>query len=258
MTQQIQLPDCAQQLLNFLYPTVDWTRVRFYSGLPWFVSMFSKDTDGITLPDAVGVSDYCIYLGDKTNFCGDGIKTLVHEAFHIAQFMSLSNGYGPGFYRPGFIAYMACYIAHGCHYNRNPFEIEAYAQENAFHTCQTVDVCDCSTGTPIFNPKALEVLYACNPKLIDRSPHVPVCESPWNWAGWLAILLMLILTPLAFLAQIFNLFQCRRVSAMRRECLKWGTEMRRECTQWADNGYSACNQWADEGQDACNQWADES
>jgi hypothetical protein len=257
MATQIQLPDCALNLLEFLYPTVDWSRVRFYSGLPWFVSLFSPQTTGITLPDTVGVSDYCVYLGANTDFCGAGIDTLVHEAFHVAQFMSLSNGYGPGLFRPGFIAYMTCFFAHGSVYMDNPFEIDAYAQEYAFQACQTVDVCDCTSGTPVFDPQSLKVLEACNPKLVDREPYAPACESPWNWAGWLSFILVLLLTPLAFLAQIFNLFHCRRVSAMRSECVQWGREIRRECTQWADEGYNTCTQWADEGYNACNQWADE-
>jgi hypothetical protein len=257
VAQQIQLPDCAQKLLDFLYPTVDWTRVRFYSGLPWYVSLFSPNTTGITLPDTVGVSDYCVYLGTATDFCGTGIDTLVHEAFHVAQFMSVSNGYGPGLFRPGFIAYLNCFFANGSVYKNNPFEVQAYAQENAFHACQSIDVCDCSSGSPVFDPAALKALEACNPKLIDREPFAPHCESTLGWAEIVAVLLAMLLTPLAFLAQIFNLFNCRRVSAMRQECVQWAREIRRECAEWADEGYSKCTQWADEGYSKCTKWKDE-
>lgn len=77
MAQPIDIPDCVKELLAFLYPTVDWSRVTFYSGLPWWVA---SGTSAITIPDPIGVLGYRVYLGDNTNFCDDAtINTIVHE-----------------------------------------------------------------------------------------------------------------------------------------------------------------------------------
>ncbi len=252
----IQLPDCAKELLAFLYPAVDWSRVAFFSGLPWYAQLFSPNTDAITLPDPIGGSAYRIYLGSNTDFClSSTLETLVHEAFHIQQFMSIAGGYGAGFFRPGFIGYLICFMQHGFKYDDNPYEIDAYAQESAFRQCNTVPVCDCSTGGPVFNPAGLDVLKSCNPKLIIERGSAPSCGS-W-WSAPLGVILAIILAVLGFLGHLLDRANCTLLKMQQRQCSKWGATTRTECQQWADQGYSQCTTWADEGYSQCTTWADE-
>lgn len=262
MATPIALPDCATNLLTKLYPTIDWSRVIFLSGLPFWVS---SGTTAITLPDPIDPWRFRIYLGSQTDFCDPSdMATLVHEAFHVAQFMSVANGYGLGFFRPAFIAYIACHFAHG--YDDNPFEVGAYEQESRFRACYKKNaVCDCSTGAPLFSDKALEGLVACNGELVIAKPRAPYCETPW-WL--LAVPLVALIAIIVFIVHWFDQVHCHLIKEQFKKCVKWGQTAQKtcqqwglqtiqECVQWADQSYQRCDQWADEGYNTCSQWADQ-
>lgn len=266
MSTPITLPDCAQKLIERLYPTVDWNRVTFLKGLPWWQFIGSA----ITLPDPLDPWRFRVYLGNDTDFCSsvppapEALSTLVHEAYHIAQFMSVAGGYGIGFLRPGFVAYFACHFAYGS-YEKNPFEVIAKEQERErFKPCYLHSkVCNCATGGPVFDAAALDDLVACNPELVVERPVAPRCRA---WQP-LAYLLIGLFASFGIFAHLFDRVQCKWLKQVSQECRKWGQETRAECvqwaetsseqcTQWADQGYEQCNDWADEGYETCGQWAD--
>lgn len=262
MATPITLPQCAQELLDRLYPTVDWSRVIFLSGLPWWTT---SGTAAITLPDPIDAWRFRVYLGDDTDFCDPNtLTTLVHEAMHVAQFMAAGGGIGLGFYRPGFIAYFACHFAHG--YDNNPFEVQADEQDKKFRHCYGANrVCDCSGGEPTFDPAALEGLVACDETLVKREVRTPFCPTLW-W--FLALPLVLIIAILGFIGHIFDQVHCHLLRQQFDKCIAWGTLKRAQCNAWAtqafqqcsvweDQGYAACSQWVDEGYSTCSEWADE-
>jgi hypothetical protein len=261
MSTPISLPTCAQNLLDRIYPTVDWSRVIFLSGLPYWAS---SATVAITLPDPIDPWRFRVYLGAQTDFCDpDTLASLVHEGHHVAQFMSIANGYGFGFFRPAFIAYFACWMAHG--YDDNPFEVAAYDYEKRFAACYKKNrVCDCSSGAPVFNPDALKGLVACDETLVVREIRAPLCRGLW-WL--LAFPFVFLLAIIAFLGHLFDGVHCVLIKQQFDKCLKqgliswqecalWGQTTFQQCTQWADQGYNQCNEWADEGYNQCSEWAD--
>lgn len=270
MAQPIDLPDCAKRLLQFLYPTVDWSRVTFFSGLPYWAS---SDTTGITIPDPLGLSGFNVYLGKYTDFCDDdAISQLVHESFHIQQFMGIGLGYGVGWMRPSFYKYFVCFLsgldfrhhtiseaisniseAISNAYYDNPFEVAAYAQEAAFRNCYSVKACDCTTGKPVFNPAALDNLKTCNESLIVTKPIVPHCGRWWVYV--FALLLAPFVALIGFLMNLNELLDCEYLKVKSQQCAQWGKNVRRECSQWADHGYHQCNKWADEGYSVCGKWS---
>ncbi len=255
MATPIEIPDCAKKLLQFLYPTADWSRVTFFSGLPSWVTLFSPNTSAITLPDPLGLWGYRVYLGGNTDFCSYAtLNTLVHECFHVQQFTGIGGGYGAGLLRPGLFKYIVCFFASECDYENNPYEIAAVAQETAFAACHKITVCDCATGEPVFNPAALDAIKACNDNLIVREPRVPECGT-W-WAFLLALIVVPILAVLAFIVHLIDLLDCTYLQVQSQQCRDWGTATRQECSAWADHGYAQCTQWTDEGYSACSQWAD--
>jgi hypothetical protein len=262
MATVIVLPDCALRLLERLYPTVDWNRVTFLSGLPFWVS---SATSAITLPDPIDAWRFRIYLGSNTDFCqASDMATLVHEAMHIAQFMSVGNGYGPGFFRPAFIGYFACHFAHG--YDANPYELQADEQEDRFNACYGKNpVCDCLTGTPVFDDAALAGLVACDERLVIRSPRAPMCPGLW-WL--LALPVVATLALLVFIVHWFDRVRCTLIRKQFTNCIQWGQTAQttcqqwgqqtvEKCLQWADQSYERCDKWADEGYNQCSEWADQ-
>lgn len=262
MANVITLPDCAMRLLERLYPTVDWTRVIFLSGLPFWAS---SATSAITLPDPSNGWGFRIYLGDNTDFCDpDDMATLVHEGMHIAQFMSVGGGYGLGFFRPAFIGYFACLFAHG--YDNNPYELQAYEQDERFSGCNSLNkVCDCSSGEPVFNEAALHGLVKCNEGLVIASPKAPMCAG----LGWLlALPLTALIAVLVYIVHFFDRVRCVTLKQSYRACMKWaqtsqktcqqwGFQVIQQCLEWADQGYERCDQWADEGYSTCDKWEDQ-
>jgi hypothetical protein len=118
------------ELLENLYPGVQWERVEFYEGLPWFTAFIAPFVTAQALPHFYSFGKYKIYLLRFDESRAQCLADIVHEAFHVFQAMQFMNGYGIGFLRGLMIYYNALFLRFG--YRMNPFEIPAYDQEFRF------------------------------------------------------------------------------------------------------------------------------
>lgn len=118
------------QLLYDIYPQVNWSRVDFYEGLPWFTPLVAPYVTAQALPDFYSFGRFRIYLKKFDEDRAQCISDIVHEAFHVLQGMHFAKGYGFGFFRIWMVYYIAFFTKYG--YRNNPFEIPAYDQEYRF------------------------------------------------------------------------------------------------------------------------------
>jgi len=117
-------------VLRELYPNVNWKRVDFYEGLPWFTPLVAPYVTCQALPRFYSFGGFRIYLKKFDESRAQCVADIVHEAFHVMQGMHFNNGYGLGFFRGWMVYYIAFFGKHG--YRQNPFEIPAYDQEFRF------------------------------------------------------------------------------------------------------------------------------
>lgn len=129
LKKQIPLPSTIK-LLKDLYPAVDWNRVDFYEGLPWFTPLIAPYVTAQALPQFYSFSRYRIYLKIFDESRAQCLADIVHEGYHVMQAMHFWNGYGLGFFRGLMVYYNALFLKYG--YRSNPFEITAYDQEYRF------------------------------------------------------------------------------------------------------------------------------
>ncbi len=132
------------QLLSDVYPTLDFKRIYFFNGMPWF--MKHAFAVGITLPGTYNLSGINIYLDGCNQRSTEGLGLIVHELFHGLQYKELHGGYGIGFMRSFLVFYLTEYFillkqnlkdhrffnaskfAYDCH----PMEMPAYQHEFEF------------------------------------------------------------------------------------------------------------------------------
>jgi hypothetical protein len=117
-------------MLKEVYPTVNWRRVDFYEGLPWYTPFIAPYVNAQALPQFYSFSRYRIYLTKFDESRAQCLSDIVHEGFHVMQAMEFAKGYGLGILRGFTVYYSALYIKYG--YRNNPFEIPAYDQEFRF------------------------------------------------------------------------------------------------------------------------------
>jgi hypothetical protein len=176
------------QLLRDIYPGIDWKRVDFYEGLPWFTSLVAPFVTAQALPDFYSFGRYKIYLK-----CYDESKTqcvadIVHEGFHVLQAMSLLNGYGLGILRGFYLVYIAQYMKHG--YRSHPLEIPAYDQEYRF-----LDFCRKHSLQVPVNTSALKKELCASGLVFKKTAH-KYSEGLLRMLGSLTLcLLTLLLKP---------------------------------------------------------------
>lgn len=140
--QQIEPDAEVRALLQGIYPTIDWQKVRFYKGLPWF--MRGSYINAIVLPATWRRRHIHIYFAIYQPNTLAGLSTIIHEGFHVLQYQDL--GTGIGFLRRFMVCYLADYfqlffkninkkgyrIANNIAYQQHPMEISAYAQDRNF------------------------------------------------------------------------------------------------------------------------------
>lgn len=120
----------TMQLLKDLYPSVDWSRVDFYEGLPWYTPFIASYVNAQALPQFYSFNRFSIYLRKFDESRAQCLGDIVHEGMHIVQGMNFWNGYGFGIFRGFTLYYSALFIKYG--YRDNPFEIPAYDQKFRF------------------------------------------------------------------------------------------------------------------------------
>lgn len=118
------------KILQTLYPSVNWDRVDFYEGLPWFTPVVAPYVNAQALPQFYSTGRFRIYLRKFDESRAQCLADIVHEAFHVMQAMHFGNGYGVGFFRGWLFYYIAHFLREG--YRNNVFEIPAYNQEYRF------------------------------------------------------------------------------------------------------------------------------
>ena len=129
LTKQIPLPS-TMAILKDLYPAVNWNRVDFYEGLPWFTPYIAPYVTAQALPQFYSFSRYRIYIKKFDESRAQCLADIIHEGYHVMQAMNFWKGYGFGFFRGFIFYYSALYLKYG--YRSNPFEITAHDQEYRF------------------------------------------------------------------------------------------------------------------------------
>jgi hypothetical protein len=270
---EIEKSECVIKLLEGIYPTVNWSNVHFYNGLPWFIPS-SSGTSAITLPGTYGINQIHIYFANYSECDCAGLSTIVHEGYHALQYTDAGVN-GIGFVHPFMIQYLACWVSNNFQYDNHPMEIVAYEYEQHFQECcrklQGKKICDCKTRPATFNPDVLVELLKICPNLVKQnSGFIYNCGILPAILGFVLSLIILLLllsadSILFFLAIIIFIstvlvciFEniCKLSIIWEKKCKEYGEETRRECSRWSDNGKYECSQWADQGRKECSRWSD--
>lgn len=185
------LSERTQQLLQDLYPTVNWSRVDFYEGLPWFTPILAPYVTAQALPQFYSFSHYRIYILKFEESRPKCIADIVHEGMHIVQSMKYLNGYGLGFLRGFSVYYGALFSKHG--YRENPFEIPAYEQEYRF-----LAFCEKYTNNNLRMNTAIYTAAKKESSLIFTECKITYEEKAYRlFISFLACLLISVLKPAA-------------------------------------------------------------
>jgi hypothetical protein len=201
MPTQIFLPDCLMEAYKFLFPTIDFSRVSFFDGIPWPLSWGSED--GLTLPDPEGVEGINVYLREETyNFCDEEtFLRIAHELVHVLQMQnSFTSGWGLGLFNPSVINYLSCFLSSFSSHRDNPLEAEAYDYANGpvdlgdppgqLRNCiesllpTLLLPCDCS-GIPWLksNPKFIDGLMKQCPDIVKKEAKTSFGECLSTTSG---------------------------------------------------------------------------
>lgn len=86
----IELRPKELQLLEQMYPDIEWDYVHCYNGMPWF--MYYTFAIGTALPHTYRGREIHIYLENYDQLSTEQrLLILVHEAFHIQQYQELND-----------------------------------------------------------------------------------------------------------------------------------------------------------------------
>lgn len=138
----IQRTADVNQLLEKLYPTINWDKVRFHKGMPWF--MVGNFAHAIVLPATWHYQRIHAYFSQYDTHTSRGLSTVVHESFHVLQYQD--TGRGIGLLRGFLVYYLADYFqllfkygfkkswmtANDLAYREHPMEIPAHMQDDEF------------------------------------------------------------------------------------------------------------------------------
>lgn len=201
-----------QQLLEQMYPKIDWAFVRFYNGLPWFMS--STTTIGTALPDSYNSRYINVYFKDYEQMSVySKLLILVHEAFHIQQYQQLNSmgkyTSGWGLNRRFIRYYLGWYFQsfyealfkckHGFSkasrhaYRQHPMEVPAYDHEADFEK-----------QVNLYRGHAVSIFFQQVPTLIIQDAMLPNKPS-LIFYGMGAFLAMVISIIKPFLEVVFLL-----------------------------------------------------
>lgn len=183
--QAINLSAKDQQLLQQMYPNIDWNYVRYYNSIPWF--MHFSTTIGTALPDSYNSRFINVYFRNFEEMpIYQKLLILVHEAFHIQQYQELSSmgkkTTGWGFNRRFMRYYLGWYFqsfyqaifklkrsfkdASHHAYRQHPMEVPAYDHEAHFEAF----ISD-------YRGHAVGVFFQQNPSFIIHDSKLPQAPS---------------------------------------------------------------------------------
>ena len=122
MPDPIDLAECLLDAYKSLFPNLDFGRVAFFRGTPWYLP---RSMTGFALPASLGIGTVNIYVReDMYEPCSKETFLLIaHELVHALQFQQ--SGPGVGLFSFGLANYIACALATGS-YRNHPAEREAY------------------------------------------------------------------------------------------------------------------------------------
>jgi hypothetical protein len=90
MPTEVLLPDCMLQCYQFLYPTIDFSEIHFYDGIPYPYSLGPEA--GITLTFGFGTGIHIYMAEGLWNPCSlDAFLIFAHECVHVLQINNLPN-----------------------------------------------------------------------------------------------------------------------------------------------------------------------
>ncbi len=200
MPTRIHLPTCLTEVYKYLFPTIDFSRVKIYDGIPFYLNAGAGQY-GITI-GSVGLSaDINVYLkegsynntagGYPTGACNfETFLQIAHELVHVLQIQDgLGKGYIPGEW---VYKYVACFVGwfEFSVTRDNRFEKEAYDFSDGFpgtnggrlRNCiatsfQSMSPCECSQlpwyrRTTINGETLLTAIQKNCPDIVKRSSNV--------------------------------------------------------------------------------------
>ncbi|MCP4441633.1 MAG: hypothetical protein GY810_22215 [Aureispira sp.] len=204
--QRLKLDQKEQELLQKMYPTVDWEYVRYYRNMPWY--MLKSFAIATALPHSYSGKYINIYFKSYKPNTFISTCTLVHEAFHVLQYEDMASmnkkGWGLGFFRRFIRYYLGWYFAKWVQtflkkgvnrkevgyqaYRYHEMEIPAYDHESIFgenfHHYRNAD--DSS------------YLFQQAPKLVIKNSNSPKRPPIWAWLlGSIIALVLTIVKPIA-------------------------------------------------------------
>jgi hypothetical protein len=198
MPTEIFLPDCMLECFQYLYPTIDFSKIHFYDGIPYPYSLGGES--GLTLALGFGTGIHVHLASGQWNPCSyAAFLMLAHELVHVLQIKNLpyeglwTELYLRNFVRSGF--------AYDC---SNALEREAYEHVNgcsplgggggdlgnciATWNPKLVAPCDCSTA-PVYRFSMfsggtfLDMLKANCSKLVMSESSIPYNGSLSSFIG---------------------------------------------------------------------------
>ncbi len=194
-------------VLRRLYPNINWEKVRFFEGMPWFVGKFAE---AIVLPSAYRLDYLDVYLKQAQDDDVESLALLVHEAMHLQQCHEIKGLLGYGYFRKFVVYYLAYYyqvffavwreesfkIAREKGYWKHPLELPAYLQERRFKKLLTDHL---KAGFPIHETVSTD-------SFLDQLTQIKVGDSGTTKAPklWFIVPATLVTLPLLFAAPIVD------------------------------------------------------
>ena len=197
--------DC--RLLEQMYPKIDWSLVKCYSQMPWF--MHYTFAIGTALPSTYNRKKVHIYIRDiESMSVNQRLAILVHEAYHIQQYYELNSmgeqnkGLGWGYNRKFMRYYIGWYLedlykaffkdkkkwseATNVAYQQHPMEVPAYQQENIFRQCIN-----------LYRGHSVQIFFKQVPEMVCQKTPLPKAPSPFfHTLGMLFTILITVAKPI--------------------------------------------------------------
>lgn len=203
---ELIIPTHVLYLLRSIYPEVNWEKVKFHDGLPWFTSTFSSWTSAIVLPSTFGCSKVNVYFKNFDPDSCAGLSIIVHEGFHVLQYKDIGTK-GIGWLRLFIIQYIASCISLGKNcYAKHPMEKQAYTHDALFRKACSASRSPKNTSLK-FNEELINAIIKSHPQLIKSTSGFKY-DSGWGYLflSFLLLVIIAILLPTIYLILLLLCF----------------------------------------------------